>query len=1121
MKTILRFFTFLFFISFVFATQAAKIIFYNNTGKLLTIIYGDKPGNKPFELKSYESYTIETSFFKRRVPVVKDEIIDLKFKFKIGNGEFEAHKMKSFVKGSIDTKIAISGAWTKTICISGYGNNNIKDESKEDEAWEFKFNKKTFFKMVHFFKDERQNTINSNLYAGTSIDLSEENTSIRKLLDGEQLACRGERIAVKERQNKVREPQENFFNKNIEHPEDKIKFADDELPLSIAFCGSGGGVRARISTTGFIKGAIDEGLYDCAMYFSVLSGSSWMLAPWIARKKGMKIDDFIDALVKNSASSENFSKRRVIKNLVKNYFFGSPQPWGRPTSFVNPFSDELQPIIFKNVIEETSRPDELFLSSYREKSEDGLELISVFEVRAKKEKNGVITREPCCFTSWAFVSRYLGESGACLNIKAFNSKFIETEESKESGRSKKIYKVEKLSLDEKAKRVGPEPTLGLITGISGSAVTASTNVILTGVATQNIDPAYMPQPSRLDNSMLNCKFNNFMHGDIYFDGYNISEYLFLHDAGTEANIPIISLCRRPNDFAHGIKDGDAPDIIFVFDSSDISDGTIGEELLNNKMEMMKKGLPFPYIKEETITNKETGKVRRQLDSVLIDEIKKNGGFYIFDENPDKEKYKDWEIPTIIYMTIFDGAKSEKKLGDEKNQFEFYFKNLKTFNFQYDEPTSRGLIAVTEYIFKRNIEAIKFAMKKRKVLNLERDLYALEEIKKSKEPRPIDQEIKNLSIDADDLKTESEILKAKIDALVEKPNAEKGTLKAEVPDPEKKLLKAENESKLKKRQIMKTQAENTIKTNKSAIAKTLYNFNMLEVEKTALESKLNITKLELPGLESKLKVYEEELKGLGSILEAPMLKSISFKSIFKRINLISSILHLNAMKSLLKSKKDPFCSIMESSDKPLKMLVSQLKFPGESHLEELKSLLRPIKSKMKELKLYELIIKVDKLEIKRHELLSEMKKTESLIERLEPRSERLESVVRRPLTKGELPLKNAISKLINYDSELEVCVSELKKLKSELKKLKPRSKLGFIILKLYAKQPKLQLKKFELKLKELKSGPRKEILELSDKLEKVVFAKIRYREISTLIKGKKENIEKFKERITDIDRIYIQ
>jgi len=64
---------------------------------------------------------------------------------------------------------------------------------------------------------------------------------------------------------------------------------EKKLP-KIAFCFSGGGYRAMVSSLGFMLGAQDVGLLDAASYISVLSGSSWMLANFLIRKHFQNID---------------------------------------------------------------------------------------------------------------------------------------------------------------------------------------------------------------------------------------------------------------------------------------------------------------------------------------------------------------------------------------------------------------------------------------------------------------------------------------------------------------------------------------------------------------------------------------------------------------------------------------------------------------------------------------------------------------------------------------------------------------------------------------------------------------------------------------------------------------
>jgi len=55
---------------------------------------------------------------------------------------------------------------------------------------------------------------------------------------------------------------------------------DVEVPFKIAFCSSGGGNRAMLTTLGFYLGMQDIGLLDATLYTAGVSGSTWMIVPW-------------------------------------------------------------------------------------------------------------------------------------------------------------------------------------------------------------------------------------------------------------------------------------------------------------------------------------------------------------------------------------------------------------------------------------------------------------------------------------------------------------------------------------------------------------------------------------------------------------------------------------------------------------------------------------------------------------------------------------------------------------------------------------------------------------------------------------------------------------------------
>src|SRR5207247_1896594 len=82
----------------------------------------------------------------------------------------------------------------------------------------------------------------------------------------------GEKNYLNQRLPKVKTALENMLNMQLE---------DFQVPC-IAISGSGGGYRSMIGLLGSLLGAQDFGLLDSSTYIAGLSGSSWMIAPWIS-----------------------------------------------------------------------------------------------------------------------------------------------------------------------------------------------------------------------------------------------------------------------------------------------------------------------------------------------------------------------------------------------------------------------------------------------------------------------------------------------------------------------------------------------------------------------------------------------------------------------------------------------------------------------------------------------------------------------------------------------------------------------------------------------------------------------------------------------------------------------
>lgn len=115
-------------------------------------------------------------------------------------------------------------------------------------------------------------------------------------------------------------------------------FLGEELPegqdLRIGFCGSGGGYRAMLSTTGFLVGAEKLGILDTALYMSALSGSTWALGPWITMN--VPINDFQQQLISKTQGMVGpkgnemlpplnpTQFKKFMKNLKLKYLFKQP-----------------------------------------------------------------------------------------------------------------------------------------------------------------------------------------------------------------------------------------------------------------------------------------------------------------------------------------------------------------------------------------------------------------------------------------------------------------------------------------------------------------------------------------------------------------------------------------------------------------------------------------------------------------------------------------------------------------------------------------------------------------------------------------------------------------------------
>jgi hypothetical protein len=109
--------------------------------------------------------------------------------------------------------------------------------------------------------------------------------------------------AIEARQkNKVRPALEAILGKQLP--------ADTKLTLGV--CCSGGGYRAMIATLGFLTGLEKIGLLDATTYMAGLSGSTWLLGPWLYRN--CRINDAKPVSLTNYAK---LLSAKTTKSLLK------------------------------------------------------------------------------------------------------------------------------------------------------------------------------------------------------------------------------------------------------------------------------------------------------------------------------------------------------------------------------------------------------------------------------------------------------------------------------------------------------------------------------------------------------------------------------------------------------------------------------------------------------------------------------------------------------------------------------------------------------------------------------------------------------------------------------------
>ena len=506
---------------------------------------------------------------------------------------------------------------------------------------------------------------------------------------GGAVASKAEQDCLKKRLEKAKKAQETFL---------EITFLKGEEPLVIAFVFSGGGARAALCSTGNLVGAKKIGLLGGAAYGSSLSGGTWTLAPWILSK--MNIEEFKKRLIEEAKNGLKFRDPVVdikwcLDNLKTKFAFF------QPINLIDLYGSILSTEYLQG-LGEWGNPQRAYLSVMADNIKNGDSIIPIFASVTAEIGMG---HKWCWFTPWEFGSRWLGKSGAYIPVWAFGRKFKEGISVNRGTEKKPLY--------------GPRPSLGFLMAIWGSAPAATLGQIYEyQLKSMQEGPIrsilkYIMKNTDLEKfrfTPLTGKVFNFMHGLDEFE-FSKLRYLQQADAGVKMGNPIFSTYRRPKE--KNIKDGSAPDIIFVFDNS----AEVGDEELQKQEKYAKKrNLPLPKI-----AYGQTGK------NVMS----------VFTQKDELSSFKDYEIPTVVYMPRIIDKSLLKEYKDDLRYKDLIQKIMdfdlqgclkktcSTFNFLYkakedDVNEAAKLAIMTELNLRLNEEKIRKIMLDRVKLNRKRD-----------------------------------------------------------------------------------------------------------------------------------------------------------------------------------------------------------------------------------------------------------------------------------------------------------------------------------------------------------------------------------------------------------------
>lgn len=321
----------------------------------------------------------------------------------------------------------------------------------------------------------------------------------------------------------------------------------------IAFCASGGGYRAMISTMGYVQGAAEIGLLDAATYIAGVSGSTWSIAGFV--QSGLSIADYIATCADHIEKSfvYDHDSDQVASALLKQFAFT------QNITLIDFYGALLAQKILKPL--STLNPHDVDLFSQSEKVADGTQIFPIYAALFERPHEPYAWME---FTPYEVSSSCLG---AAVPAWAFGRTFF--------GGSSTDF--------------SPSQSLGFYMGIWGSALSANLHDVaqryserlVPGLLAKLLQNVVQSLAGLSQSRLSAAEVCNWTVGTTL--PYAHMEKLRLLDAGLDCNLPLVPLLNPQR----------AIDVIIVLDATYYGDQ--GSELRRAQKYAQQHQLPFPPI----------------------------------------------------------------------------------------------------------------------------------------------------------------------------------------------------------------------------------------------------------------------------------------------------------------------------------------------------------------------------------------------------------------------------------------------------------------------------------------------------------------------------------------------